>query len=238
MSVLSTILLIWIFIAMIAGFVVIFRHNVSGKVNAFWAVLAIILTALALVFCVVGSSFGTLYAKPSGDPQETVRIFFDAILAEDYPTAYECLSNYSGLGLELQPETEESRMLYDALKQSYGYTLRGTAVQEKLEARQMVAMMHLNLNAVKNDAADRVADLLAELAEKRPHSQLFDEEENVLSAVADEIYRTALTEALDTGTKYYTSSDIELTLEFVNGRWLIRADDALLSALSGGAANA
>ena len=238
MSVLSTILLVWIFIVMIVGFVIIFRHTVSGKVNAFWAVLAIILTALALVFCVIGSNFGTLFAKPSGDPQETARIFFDAILAEEYSTAYDCLSNYSGLGLELQPETEESRMLYDALKQSYGYTLRGSASQDKLEAKQMVAFMHLNLKAVKNDAADRIAGLLTELAEKRPHDQLFDEEGNVLPLVADEVYHTALTQALDTGTRYYTSSDIELTLEYVNGRWLIRAGEPLLSALSGGAANA
>ena len=238
MSVLSSILLLWIFIAMTIGFVVIFRHNVSGKVNAFWAVLAIILTALALVLCITGSSFGTLYAKPGGDPGETVSTFLDAVLAEEYDAAYDCLSNYSSLGLELTPETEESRMLYDALKQSYDYTLRGTAEIDKLQARQTVALMHLNLKAVKNDAAERVEALLQELAEKRPHEQIFDENGKVLPAVFDEVYRTALVQALDTGNRYYTSSDIGINLEFVNGRWLIRADESLLSALSGGAADA
>ena len=238
MSVLSSILLLWIFIAMTIGFVVIFRHNVSGKVNAFWAVLAIILTALALVLCITGSSFGTLYAKPGGDPGETVSTFLDAVLAEEYDAAYDCLSNYSSLGLELTPETEESRMLYDALKQSYDYTLRGTAEIDKLQARQTVALMHLNLKAVKNDAAERVEALLQELAEKRPHEQIFDENGKVLPAVSDEVYRTALVQALDTGNRYYTSSDIGINLEFVNGRWLIRADESLLSALSGGAADA
>ena len=238
MSVLSSILLLWIFIAMTIGFVVIFRHNVSGKVNAFWAVLAIILTALALVLCITGSNFGTLYAKPGGDPGETVSTFLDAILAEEYDTAYDCLSNYSSLGLELTPETEESRMLYDALKQSYGFTLRGTAEIDRLTARQTVALMHLNLKAVKNDAAGRVEALLQELAEKRPHEQIFDENGKVLPAVSDEVYRTALAQALDTGNRYYTSSDIEIELEYVNGRWLIRAGESLLSALSGGAADA
>ena len=238
MSVLSSILLLWIFIAMTIGFVVIFRHNVSGKVNAFWAVLAIILTALALVLCITGSNFGTLYAKPGGDPGETVSTFLDAVLAEEYDTAYSCLSNYSSLGLELTPETEESRMLYDALKQSYGFTLRGTAEIDRLTARQTVALMHLNLKAVKNDAAERVEALLQELAEKRPHEQIFDENGKVLPAVSDEVYRTALAQALDTGNRYYTSSDIEIELEYVNGRWLIRAGESLLSALSGGAADA
>ena len=238
MSVLSSILLLWIFIAMVVGFVVIFRHNVSGKVNAFWAVLAIILTALALVLCIVGFNFGTLYAKPGGNPSDTASAFLDAVLAEDYETAYSCLGNYSSLGLELTPETEESRLLYDALKESYGYTLRGNAEVNGLQARQTVALMHLNLKAVRNDAADRVAAPLEELAEKRPHDQIFDENGKVLSSVADEVYRTALAQALDTGNRYVTSSDIDILLEFINGRWLIRADENLLSALSGGAADA
>ena len=238
MSVLSSILLLWIFIAMTIGFVVIFRHNVSGKVNAFWAVLAIILTALALVLCITGSSFGTLYAKPGGDPGETVSTFLDAVLAEEYDTAYGCLSNYSSLGLELTPGTEESRMLYNALKQSYGYTLRGTAEIDKLQARQTVALMHLNLKAVKNDAAERVEAILQELAEERLHDQIFDENGKVLPTVSDEVYRRAIEQALDTGNRYYTSSDIEIELEFVNGRWLIRAGESLLSALSGGATDA
>ena len=79
---------------------------------------------------------------------------------------------------------------------------------------------------------------MQELAEKRPHDQIFDENGKVLPAVSDEVYRTALVQALDTGNRYYTSSDIGINLEFVNGRWLIRADESLLSALSGGAADA
>ena len=129
-------------------------------------------------------------------------------------------------------------MLYDALKQSYGFTLRGTAEIDRLTARQTVALMHLNLKAVKNDAAERVEALLQELAEKRPHEQIFDENGKVLPAVSDEVYRTALAQALDTGNRYYTSSDIEIELEYVNGRWLIRAGESLLSALSGGVADA
>ena len=238
MSVLSTILLVWIFIAMVIGFVIIFRHNVSGKVNAFWAVLAILLTGAALVACVTGVTFGTLSAKPGGNPQETVSTFLNAVLAEDYDTAYSCLSNYSSLGLELTPATEESRMLYDALKQSYGFTLRGEAVQDKLQAYQTVALMHLNLNAVKKDAAERTAAMLQELKDTRPHEQIFDADGKVLPAVADEVYREALAAALDTGNRYYTSSDIGITLEYVDGRWLIRAGEELLSALSGGAADA
>ena len=237
MSVLSTILLVWIFIAMTIGFVVIFRHNVSGRVNAFWAVLAIVFTAAALVFCVLGTNFGTLSASPGGNPQETVSRFFEAVVAEDYDTAYACLGNYAGLGLEYVPETEDGKLLYDALKQSYGFTLRGDVARDGMKATQTVAFMHLNLNAVKNDASERMAALLQTKAEERGREQIYDASGAVRPAVMDEVYREALQQALDTGTRYYTSSDLTVQLEYIDGQWFITADSPLISALSGGTAS-
>ena len=237
MSVLSTILLVWIFIAMTIGFVVIFRHNVSGRVNAFWAVLAIVFTAAALVLCVLGTNFGTLSASPGGNPQETVSRFFEAVVAEDYDTAYACLGNYAGLGLEYVPETEDGKLLYDALKQSYGFTLRGDVARDGMKATQTVAFMHLNLNAVKNDASERMASLLQTKAEERGREQIYDASGAVRPSVMDEVYREALQQALDTGNRYFTSSDLTVQLEYIDGQWFITADSPLISALSGGTAS-
>ncbi len=234
MSVLSTIIVVWILIAMFAALVVIFRHNVSGKINAFWAVLAIILAAAGLIMCVVGASFGTVIAKPSGDPQETVTAFFDAVLAEDYPAAYACLNNYSSLGLENAPEGDVSRMLYDALKESYSYTTLGPAEIDRMEAVQKVAILHLNLPALKKDAAGRVDAILEQIAEKTPHNDLYDAEGNILPSVLDDVYYRAVEQSLNGEKKFNTSSEVVLKLKYVGGRWLIEAGEELLSALSGG----
>ena len=53
----------------------------------------------------------------------------------------------------------------------------------------------------------------------------------------DEVYREALQQALDTGTRYYTSSDLTVQLEYIDGQWFITADSPLISALSGGTAS-
>ena len=235
MSVISTIVIGLIAVAMIIGFVVIFRHNNAGKINAFWAVIAIILAGGGLMLCVIGLTFGTLFAKPAGNPQDTVTEFFSALVEEDYPRAYACLSNYSGLGLENAPDSEESRQLWNALKESYDFSLHGACEQDKLSAKQLVEFRHLNVDAVKRDAAGRIDGILRKIVETRTRGEVFDAEDNYLPSVPEEAYRQAFAEALGNAENYYTSSQITVPLTFMDGRWLITADSNLITALSGGA---
>ena len=71
------------FLAVIA-LVVYRKHN---KINLFWALMAILLSGGTMLMAVVGSSVGTIYAKPSGDPRGSVTEFFDALVTGDYATA-------------------------------------------------------------------------------------------------------------------------------------------------------
>lgn len=235
MSVISTIVIGLIFVAMLIALVVIFRHNNAGKINAFWAVIAILLAGGGLILCVIGLTFGTLFAKPAGNPQDTVTEFFTALLAEDYPRAYSCLSNYSGLGLENSPDSEESHMLWEALKESYDFSLRGDCVQEKLSAKQVVEFRHLNVDAVKRDAAGRIDGILRNIVKTRSRGEVFDEEENYLPSVPEEVYHQAYAKAIDNAGGYITSSQITIPLELVDGKWLIAVSSDLITALSGGA---
>ena len=233
-SVVTCILVGWILVAMVAGFVVIFRHNRSGRINAFWAVIAILLAGAGLTLCVIGLNIGTVFARPEGDPRETVTAFFDGIINRDYPAAYACLGNYSGLGVENTPEGEDARLLYETLLSSYSYSLRGDCVQDKLQAHQTVTFRFVNLNAVKKAAEAEVNPILENIVSTRTRSAVYDEEGNYLPAVTDEVYMTALKKALEDPTQYYTSRDIPVTLEYKADRWGIQADGELLSALSGG----
>ena len=49
-------------------------------------------------------------------------------------------------------------------------------------------------------------------------------------------YKTAITNVLKNADSYRTAAELTVTLDYVDGRWLINADSALLSALMGGAA--
>lgn len=236
MSVVSSIFLLWIFIAMIVCFVLIFRRNMSGRINGFWAVISILLAACGFVACIVGYTFGTVYAKPNGNPAEVVDACFIALQEGRYDDACSYLSDYSSLGLENIPANEESRMLLDALKKSYLYSRTGGCEINLLHAKQKVSFRFLNLAAVEKDASSRINRLLNEIVQTRPASQVYDAEGNYLRAVTDEVYRKALSQAVENAGKYYTSAQFDVELDYENGRWLITTDPRLITALTGGAA--
>ena len=119
-SVIVSIIIIIVAVSAAAAFVL--RDN-EGRIKPALAVLSLVLAGFAAVLCAYGSENGTVCAKADGDPQATVRQFFDAVCAGDYSSAYDCLENYGSLGLENSPSTETGELVYAALRESYAYEL-------------------------------------------------------------------------------------------------------------------
>ena len=76
--------------------------------------------------------------------------------------------------------------------------------------------------------------ILQELIAQRDRSLLYDADGHFLPTVSDEVYHKAIAEVLESGTAPKTSSEMELTLVYRDGKWLIEAGEELLAALSGG----
>ena len=232
-SVIVSIIIIIVAAAAAASFIL--RDN-EGRIKPALAVLALVLAGFAAVLCAYGSENGTIYAKADGDPEATVRQFFDAVCAGDYTAAYDCLENYGSLGLESAPSTEAGELVYAALRESYAYELAGQAETGKLSARQAVNFTYLNLPAMEEDAAAETEKVLEKIVRSRPRKDVYDSDDKYLPAVTDEAYKTAVTNVLKNADSYRTTAELTVTLDYVGGRWLINADSALLSALMGGAA--
>ena len=159
-SVIVSIIIIIVAVSAAASFVL--RDN-EGRIKPALAVLSLVLAGFAAVLCAYGSENGTVYAKADGDPQATVRQFFDAVCAGDYSSAYDCLENYGSLGLENSPSTETGELVYAALRESYAYELLEQAEVDKLSARQRVSFTYLNLPAMEEDAAAETEKVLETL---------------------------------------------------------------------------
>ena len=205
-----------------------------GKLRAFWLALAVILVVLAVLLCVAATLMGSLYIRPSGDPQETVVRFFDAVKSGAYSEAYACLSDYESLGLENAPESEAGQLLYQALKDSYEYSLSGDCRAEGLNAVQRVKFSYLNVGQAASDAAAKVGDVLAVLIEERPREELADEEGNILPQVNEEAFLTALQQVLEDTMHYTRSTELELQLVYNGSEWLMVSSPELITALIGG----
>ncbi len=202
----------------------------------FWMVLAVVFAVAAGFACFYAGLFGTVYNRPGGNPQDTVRLFFDSVRNGDYASAYGCLSDYSSLGLENAPATEEAALLYDALHQSYRYELIYDCELDGLSAAQSVRFHALNIRRAEEAAAAAVNGILEEKLAELDSEAVYDPDGGYLSSFTDLLYRTALERVLQNPEPLCTETDLVIQLQYLDGQWLIRTDRELQKALVGGEA--
>ncbi len=177
------------------------------KINPLWGWITLALVILTLVLCVVGAKAGTLAVKTDSRPRETVETFFDAIVSGRYQQAYDCLENYSGLGLENGGDNQK----WNALLSSYQAWLLDRPQVDGATAVQVVRFRFLDLNELEQALATPVNN--------GQGTELSYPRLEVLLAQPENFTRVV---------------ELHVTLHYVEGQWRIFADDALLSALAGG----
>ena len=160
-------------------------------------------------------------------------IFFDALIAKNYPVAYDCLYDYASLGLEEKPQNEAAQRMADALLDSYSYTLYGDCAVDGLHARQQVLFEMLDLDAMQADLKAGTEEAVRRLSEELPRSEVVDEQGNYLPALTERAYLEALQELLEHPDRYRTSVGLDLQLNYTTDGWRILTDSRLIQALSG-----
>ena len=231
----SLVLAVAVLVLMFCAMIYFVKQGKSGRINVFWAVLGTVISGFAMLLCIVGSTSGTVYTKADGDPAETVQLFYDSIKKQDYVAAYSCLSDYSTLGLEKLPQTENAKLAYEALRQSYDYSIMGKPQIDRPEATVRVRFQYLDMTSFEDSVASRTNDNLAAFVKENPISAVYDENDQYLPEVTEKAYADALEFILNKADTYYSSTELSIKLEYVDGKWLIITDDAMLRPLMGGA---
>lgn len=232
----TAVLFFAVLVLVFASMAFVVRQGKSGRANVPWAILAIILSGLALMTCVVGYSFGTLYTKPDGDPKDTVETFFSALESGDYQSAYPCLADYTSLGLENEAADENGKIIYQALRDSYSHTVMGEATVNKLSAFVPVRFRYLNIKDTESSIGDKVNGILEKFVEDNPHNKVYDANDKYLPEVTDKAYSDAVAEVINNISAFYTTEQFNVELEYKNGKWFIITSPELLNAVIGGTA--
>lgn len=175
------------------------------RINPFWGFLTLILALLTLGLCLLGAAKGTLLVRADTKPQDAAEQFFEAVVIGKYEAADAGLENYSGLGLDRSPRTEQGKQIWSALLASYTYSLEGEPKVMGDTAVQTVRLRYLDRNALERAMTPAPGEEAPELTALLEHPE-----------------------------DYYSFAELEVTLHYVDGRWLVYADEALLTALSGG----
>lgn len=223
-----------IVVLMLISAVLLILYRKSFKINLFWAMLAVIFSGGAMLLAAAGGRTGTIYAKPAGDPQQSVTAFFDALVTGDYSGAYALLKDHSDLGLAVEPESEAGRLIYSALRDSYHYELKGQCQINMLQASQQVSMRYLDVAAVTANLEALTEEKLKGIVQTREHDEVYDSNNQYLPAVTEEAYVAALKQALTKAKSCYTSIEFDVQLEYIGGRWLLLTAPELLLAITGG----
>lgn len=234
-SSMGLILTVVVLVLMFAAMIYFVSHGKSGRINVGWAVLSVVLGSMAMLLCIVGMAAGTVYTRADGDPAETVSLFYDSVKKQDYVAAYSCLSDYSTLGLEKSPESENAKRTYKALQDSYDYTVMGIPQTDRLQSSVRVRFRYLDIPSFEESVASRTNDNLAAFVKDNPISAVYDENDQYLPEVTEKAYADALGFILEKADSYYTTVELNIKLEYSDGKWLIVTDEAMLRSLMGGA---
>ena len=219
---------------LLIGLIIIIVMCVKYRARFIGLFLALVLSGCAMLLAVAGVYEGTVYAKPSGDPSQSVVRFFDAVCTGNYAAAYDELRDYSDLGLAEMPASPAGQRIYSALHESYSYALTGECRTDKLTAVQPVRMRYLDLPRLEAAVAEETQRQAEVIVQSRPISEVYDENRRYRPEIADEAYLAALDVVLRNAPAYYSETDFELSLAYTDSRWQILASPALLRALAGG----
>lgn len=207
------------------------------KINSNWLVIAAAAFALAVIACIAGIGAGTLAGRAAEAPSDAVEGFFQALVDGDYDKLNESITGVSELNFDCSSEEANAVLAYNALKASYEFELEGESSISGLDAVQNVRFRYLDLNALKKDLNAEAKEILtAKEAGEKNRRNLYDEDNELIDSVAEEIFNEAFGRLLENAESYYKEEILSVKARNVRGHWLTVPDSALIKAISGGTA--
>jgi len=207
------------------------------KINRIWLAVAVAAFAFAIIACVAGIRAGTVAGRAAEDPSTAVSGFFEALIAGDYDKLNESVTGVSEFKLDCSSEEMNAVLAYNALKASYEFELEGESSVSGTDAVQNVRFRYLDMNALKKDLNAEAKEVLAEReAEEKNRRDLYDENNELIDSVAEEIFNEAFSRLLENADNYYKEEIIPVKAKIVRGHWLTAPDRRLIKAVSGGIA--
>lgn len=213
------------------------RSTLKKQMKLSGGLLAPLFTCGALFFCVIASSAGTLIFAPSSRPEEAVEQYLSAWCEGRTQEASAFLATPAQLfyGVPEGLDGTDARY-FEALSNSYSYTLDGECLQDGKHALQNVNMTSLSLSGIPARIAEDIPGRLDEIVESRRSSEVVDAEDHYLPEVLDEVYGGAVDKALADASSFYKVTPVTLELEYRNGEWKILPNNDLTLAFTGGVA--
>lgn len=204
----------------------------SGLFGLLGVVLAV-LTAAVCLWAVDAPP--VLVVKPAA-AAEKAEALMAAVCEGDYEKAEDMLYGSPDLGMDRLPSDEVGRILWDAFQQSFSYELTGDCYATDSGVAQDVTLQFLDFSSVTASLGERAQALLVERVEAAEDADsIYDENGDYREDFVLAVLRDVTLAALEEDARM-TQRTLSLNLVCKQGQWWVVADQALLSAVSGGTA--
>lgn len=207
----------------------------TKKVLSFlFALLAIALAGFTLWVTRDALGASPVLMVPPAAAVETADAVLAAVCRGDYDAAQAKMFGSPDLGVGREPADQVGVLLWDAFVDSTSYTLVGDCYATDSGVAQDVTFTCLDLSSVTATLRERAQTLLVERVEAAEDADsIYDENgdyrEDFVMNVLKDVTKDALKEDAE-----YIQKELTVNLVYKNGQWWVVADQALLSAISGG----
>lgn len=204
-------------------------------------IFSIVMGAIATCLCVTtlvvsykSEELGTIYLKTSGNPEEVLSTFYQAIEQGELQSAYECLAEYSDLGLDAVDDLEENKLITNALKESYRGTVIGDVVQEGLTAKGNVHFQYLDITMLKASVEEGISPVLEYYVDTLSRSEIYDKDGEYLPSFLEMVYDEVLFDVLNSNHEIFKDKDYEVNLTYTDDGWKILVNQDMMNCFLGG----
>ena len=139
------------------------RHR-SSRLNLWYGIAAVLLTAGAMILCFPGMSGMSVVSASEEEAPVTVDRFFRALESGDAAAADACLAYGAQSGLLNEATDEMHAAVRNALQQSWGHQLLGNCSVEKTRAWQEIQLRVMDFSKMQKDLQTETRVQLLDLA--------------------------------------------------------------------------
>ncbi|MCR5135779.1 MAG: serine hydrolase [Oscillospiraceae bacterium] len=220
-------------VAAAAGAIVLLLRQRDTGIAPGYAIIAVLLTAGAVLLCFPGTD-GAGFIRPGEQkPQNTAEAFFAAVKAGDADAVRALTAGKTDLGLGSTNTTAAGEAAMKALRENWEFGLEGDCAVEKTTARQRVLLRTLDLRMMEPDLKKEIRTELMKMAQTAETDELYDENGDTRPEAAEEAYDRALLSLLAQPEDYLLTRELTLVLTLTRDGWKIVPDRALMTVLSG-----
>ncbi|MBR3308097.1 MAG: phosphodiester glycosidase family protein [Lachnospiraceae bacterium] len=208
-------------------------HSCRSRQRMLSGVVSAACSCAALFLCLLAYESRTLVFMPSEEPEASVERFFDTFLEGDRAAAEKELSKPLVVR-EADTSDVNGRLFAEALSDSFSWESLGECELQGTHAVSRVKISYLKCGDMTGDIHGVITEELERLVSVLPRKDVYDDNDNYRKEILEDTYTKAVRVCLADAKRYRESREVEIPLDYVEGRWVITPTEELSLALSGG----